>query len=498
MGAISNRDMYQVLDRISVDGHLATVKYVGTLPIWGPNVQAYGVEWDESTRGKNSGSLDGIIYFDTSVAGAGSFLKTANRRIMPQFSFTEALHTHYAGQENVLILEESIQFGKKTVENYGFQKLNALLRNFEKLKVLSLDKKQISSAGDVPFLRNVEALDLSYNLFSSFSEVFKIVERMPTLQSLNLNGNRFAVEDLNASFPSVSELTLASTMISPAQLLSLLPCFPSLKVLSLAGNKLHSDELPDLLNFERLDLSFNLLETVPQLNATALIVADNNIAQIPKTVLPGVQTLDLRCTNIESWNEIDKINHAFPNLKELRIDGLPLFGDITVEEMTVNIIARIECLDYRNQDHLWKLNGSTILEDEIKNSELYFVAKVRSGQLQYSNADRWKTLLAKYDIGDAIAQSQTVDSSIIQLSIRLSSEPELVLFTRKYLAKNTVLRLKGTISRFLKRPLPEFEVYYYVNEDNSSYNATRQSLHDDIASLENLALASNQRIYISL
>ena len=48
--------------RVSYDGHLCTVRYVGEVE--GTNGVWLGVEWDEATRGKHSGEHNGVRYFE--------------------------------------------------------------------------------------------------------------------------------------------------------------------------------------------------------------------------------------------------------------------------------------------------------------------------------------------------------------------------------------------------------------------------------------------------
>ena len=57
-----------------------------------------------------------------------------------------------------------------------------------------------------------------------------------------------------------------------------------------------------------------------------------------------IYCIDLRNNEIDTWNTVDKLYLAFPDLRELRINGNPVFGSISVEEMTINLIARFEFL----------------------------------------------------------------------------------------------------------------------------------------------------------
>jgi dynactin complex subunit len=48
-------------DRVCFNSSIGTIKYVGPVSakagIW------YGIEWDDPTRGKGDGSVDGVRYF---------------------------------------------------------------------------------------------------------------------------------------------------------------------------------------------------------------------------------------------------------------------------------------------------------------------------------------------------------------------------------------------------------------------------------------------------
>ena len=47
--------------RFSFDGSLCTLQYIG--PVDGQNGEWHGVEWDDTSRGKHNGTLDGVFYF---------------------------------------------------------------------------------------------------------------------------------------------------------------------------------------------------------------------------------------------------------------------------------------------------------------------------------------------------------------------------------------------------------------------------------------------------
>lgn len=490
----------QVGDRISVDNCHATLSFIGHLDVWGPNVVAYGVEWDDRTRGKNSGEHNGIQYFQTSVEGAGLFLKASNKKICSGVSAMDAIVARYAGEENERVLENKIVFGSKTVESYGFHKLNLILRNFQDLKTVMLDKQNVSIAGDLAEFPMAETLDLSFNLLSSWHELERILTRFPNVKSLNLNGNRFqGLPQLR--FPSsLTDLYLASSMVTVEQInhLNLM----GIEKLVLAGNNWTSEDAENLrfpLSVNSLDLSFNDLDRLPvnlMLSGVQhLALADNRIDSIDTNLrFVGVASLDLRYTNISTWQPVDALSLVFPNLSNLHLDKCPVFTGISPEQMAIDIIARFG--GYENEtlpSKLTRLNGSTISPGEIRNAELYLISKVKLGESKLTNEIRWEQLLQKYNILTLLVSVTHTDSRKLNLLVLLEDGEEL--FSRVFLKNNTVLRLKGIISKKLQTSSLDLELFYYLHNETSG---TKQYLHDDIASLQSFLLSDNLKVYVSL
>lgn len=520
--------MYEKLDRIiTADGQLGTVKYVGQLPsnIWGSNVTALGVEWDQSERGKNNGTLEGISYFKTDVEGAGSFIKANNKKIIKErYDFIEALIRQYSS--TTIDYQGTIIFGTKVAESYGFEKLNEIQSDFNNLTSISLEKKYICTSFDrsdrvnriFNSLDNVTSLDLSYNLFNDLNDIWDIIDPLEHLAELNLNGNRFFNNDEDIPkkpHNKLRSIKLASTNITIRQVIhQILPKFPSLQDITLAGNR-YKDEVftnvsishDSLLN---MDLSYNRLHTVPHLKnkfniLSSLNLANNCISDIPEDmVFNYIHCIDLRNNEIDTWNTVDKLYLAFPDLRELRINGNPVFGSISVEEMTINLIARFEFLGERNNKigyKINKLNGAFILDDEITNAELYFISKVRNGDYDYDRkSKRWQLLLNKYHIED-IHQSREERNDLSRKKIKLNiySEFRHQIMERAFLTDNSILRLKGVISRSLNRSILEFRVFYYTNEaEDAIENKIKQYLDDNIATIGNFGFLNNQKLYVTL
>lgn len=49
--------------RVDSGGYRGTVRYIGALPGYPGNW--YGIEWDDPSRGKHNGSVNGVQYFTT-------------------------------------------------------------------------------------------------------------------------------------------------------------------------------------------------------------------------------------------------------------------------------------------------------------------------------------------------------------------------------------------------------------------------------------------------
>lgn len=518
--------MYEKLDRISTtDGQLATIKYIGTLPnkIWGPNVEVLGVEWDQPERGKNNGTLEGVSYFVTEIDGAGSFIKLSNKKIIKdRNTFIEAFLKKHSGG---IVSEDKVTFGTKIAESYGFEKLNEIQSDFNNLVSISLERQYIyTSFNNIEQsmkifnnLNNITNLDLSYNLFNNLGNVWEIIDELKNLEELSLNGNRF-FEILDDSpkgvHNSLNSIKLASTNIKLKEVIDkILPRFPNLISIVLAGNRYNDEDLSGVLiehqSLVNLDLSFNNLTVIPLLknnfNVISVInLADNCISNINKGIIfDKVHSLDLRNNQIDDLGSVDSLYLSFPELTELRINGNPIFNSMSVEEMTINLIARFECLGSRERHTGYKvnkINGAKIMNDEILNAELYFISKVKKGEYSYDRkSKRWQELIKKYHLND-------FDSSLTPIEKNKLSEKKILLnihfkstnmkIERIFLTDNTILKLKGVISRYINLSILKFKVYYYIKANYEIENKEEQYLDDNIATIGNFGFLDGQNLYV--
>jgi len=69
----SSEDPFSVGDRIKCDKHSGVVKYIGSVHphpgVW------LGIEWDDPSRGKHSGTVGDVEYFQSTQRNAASFIR---------------------------------------------------------------------------------------------------------------------------------------------------------------------------------------------------------------------------------------------------------------------------------------------------------------------------------------------------------------------------------------------------------------------------------------
>ncbi|OQE43157.1 hypothetical protein PENCOP_c003G05495 [Penicillium coprophilum] len=396
--------------RRSFDGHLSTIRYVGT--VQGTTGDWLGVEWDDASRGKHSGEHKGVKYFSckSKHPTAGSFVRPSRPSDQP-LSFLEALREKYASESennlsrNVLasgttVRGKAIEISGKVVEEVGFDKIRKQLAELQELRIVLLDGLRITgilASYDQAQVSHSEAaqkigetcpkiteLDLSRSLLSRWRDVWDICNQLKHLKRLKLNGNRFQPLEDDLTFTGITELHLEETLLSwdeasSANQLSEITCpLPStITKLTLDHNEITSisalRHLAALPTLEHLSVRGNSISTVNQ--STTDTTLD---FQFP----PILQSLDISRNKITSWIILNKLPTLFPGLTTLRITANPLFDQpplppsVTEASKPMTIDEAFMLTLSRFPSSLTTLNYSTISPQDRSNGEMYYLSLI--------------------------------------------------------------------------------------------------------------------------
>lgn len=407
----------------------------------------------------------------------------------------DGAHTFYEALVNTYgtsVEEQEIKIGSKIVESYGFEKLQRLQADFTYLKNISLSRKQIVEIRKdeeeliQEHLKNLRELDLSFNLISSWKEILTIIRNLK-LKKLKLVGNRitrdFEVDEevglqvLNLSFTAASE-----------SLFKVIPKnFPRLEKLHLADNHICTlnESITTMEKLTELDLSMNKLASIPDIirnsNITTLNISDNQI-QLKNTelVLPKIKVLDIRRNKITKWEELNILTNIFPNVKELRINGNPVFDELSYDEAEMNVIARFE--------KITSLNGTSISEEERTNAELYFISKVNGSGYNSADRSRLEALAEKHRIkltNRHLIHEDNILSRLVRLKINYHDQIREI----DTLKTIEILKLKGIISRLFNISYVDMELSYVIL-------GNKEPISNDLSLVSSYEFEPNQNIYV--
>ncbi|QQP35556.1 Uncharacterized protein FKW44_023820, partial [Caligus rogercresseyi] len=156
-------------------GFRGSVKYVG--PVGSTAGEWLGVEWDDSGRGKHSGSHEGVSYFLTESPNAGSFVRPSSK-LCPGIGIKDAVEERYGAKgaseefrpEDMREIQRELK--ASLFEVVGMDKIREAQKNYWRLNVISLRNLRVQTLGDhlKDFIPNVRSLDLGENLISSWDE----------------------------------------------------------------------------------------------------------------------------------------------------------------------------------------------------------------------------------------------------------------------------------------------------------------------------------------
>lgn len=489
--------VHKINDRVQIGGKSCTIRFIGEIPRW-PGSITFGVEWDDSKQGKNSGVVDDRKYFKTVVPNAGSFLKDTKWSLLLDsgVSFYDALHEKYGKRHSET---EDIYLGTKRVESFGFEKLTLKEQNLKNLQGICLDhckisrlKSDLNRAPENCF--NIFELDLSYNLLADFKEICEFISYFRNLKFLDLSGNYFT-KGWNCldqySFPAVTVLYLSNCRLNLSQFEQLLKTFPSVEVLNVSENYLreiddHDVTLP--ISAKELVLSGNSLRYLPpslsHWNLHTLNLSHNSIEAVSHVLTSALKDLDLSHNSIVDWKTLDQLNVSFPELRSLRVNENPFFKNR--EDPLAQfyfVIARFNNLDV--------LNGSLLSSKERKEARLFFVSQVSQGLIKYDKDNElWHRLYSQYAPKYEIRNDRESWLGSQILNLRVTQEEGQLEMNLTVLSSYTIRNLKRIISEHLGINILEITLYYFVVPH------VLEEVEQDFVPVSDLNITNGDSLYI--
>ena len=294
----------------------------------------------------------------------------------------------------------------------------------------------------VRMLENVELLDLSDNLLSSWDDIISTANTLKYLKVLDISQNTLDVptSKQEITVEHVAVLAMNSCgLLCVGDLIGIDAVFPKLQELYVYKNSIQLQMDDKILRFHHLttlDLGSNgvnswalLSQSVGRLPALKTLLLQENfiehISMQPET-FQNLEHLNLACNQISTWRAVQGLA-LLHNLRELRLSDNPLFqGEGKAESNRIQVIGRfgtIECF-----------NGSVISESERRDAELAFVRHVN----QYISETEDKTaelnarvlqLQQKYQILSSDMESETMKNQSLSsrmVRIRILAEGKTV------------------------------------------------------------------------
>lgn len=535
-------------DRLSYEGALCTVRYIGWVEGTEKGLTWFGVEWDDRSRGKHNGSHKGKVYFTCKSPSptAASFVRYA-RNLDPSRSFVQAVKRKYADQDPSLGLQNVIS--GKVVEEVGFEKISEQQKRLHELKIVLVDGQQIEIAEDEgdekieSICPSIIELDLSRNLFK-FAEVLKIVSpgKLSNLKSLKLNGNHFSESQAywndgifveSARWPggsSVVELHIDDVLLNWQHLCNAARPFDRVTIFSASSNYLNTLDCPlPVFSLKSLTLDHNEFSTLFDLiilrqcsSLETLRLKGNKISSIDKE--PYVLTafhrfgdklryVDLSYNAIASWKFVDDLDYCLPGLTSLRMSHNPLYATSqdseasgSADEGWMLTLARF--------GKLTGLNFSNITKADRSNAEMFYLSRIARAiaEVPENDADsvvvqhkRYAELCEKYGAPTIVRRTAStinprfLEARLIKFTFYLQSassdrEAEKITLSKEIPKSFDVYRVKGIVGKIFGIPPLSLRLIWETGEWDpvAGYEEQEDSSDDEEDEEEKIVDPENQ------
>ncbi|XP_026501773.1 tubulin-specific chaperone E [Vanessa tameamea] len=499
--------------RVKCNDDFATVKYIGEVQgykgIW------YGVEWDNTERGKHNGFVEDIQYFKTTKPNAGSFIRP--NKIAQYKTCAEAIRRYYGDREDetvaahrrTVINEWKREMGAPFIEMVGFEKIHQK-QKFDRLLEVCVHDQNVSKAGNVAVLcPNVRSLDVSQNLFANWREVIQLSSQLPDLRELDLSKNRMAIDmpeetltQLSINFSALEKLNISVCDYEWTDILALSHLWPKINELIAAYNRIKKIIQPDVtlrtLSILRLDGnpidSWSEIMNLGRLKSLKILsLNDCNIGAIKFNDEPGygkvdvfekLEVLFLNRNNINDWRSLSELD-KLKSLKKLYFLKNPVQNDEDYDTGSQMIIAKI--------GNLQEINGSLITR-ELRRGAEYDYMKRYGAEWKLVQSDpqkkvafdiehcRFQELISKYGIPDdsllvKVPKTTTLTSQLLEIT--LCNENGKVL-KKKFPSSMAVQKLVTMAQRLFSKGNTGSPTLYLLDDQMQGAEITLDNVMKDL------------------
>ena len=265
----SSSDISNLLGkRVELNEKTAKIKYVGPLKHkkdYKENEIWLGLEWDDKTRGKHNGTVEGFEYFKTTNGdNSGSLVKMTKVNIGQTFKgaigykynfYEEEGNDYHKDVDKALEKDNFIVTDKKiiNIELVGKEKAAKKFSEFEYMPCIDLNYSYINSLGNdlSNILPRLKELSLTRTLLTKWSEFLDILIQFKNLTLLNFSENILIFDDKFdediKKFESgelkqhLNTLVLNKCNLDVYHLIKLCPIFSNLDYLYLKDNRINPD-----------------------------------------------------------------------------------------------------------------------------------------------------------------------------------------------------------------------------------------------------------------
>ena len=476
--------------RVELNEKIAKIKYIGPLKhkkdfndkeIW------FGLEWEDKTRGKHNGTVDGYEYFKTlSGENSGSLVKMTKVNVGQTFKgalgykynfYEEEGNDYHKNVDKALEKDNFIVTDKKiiNIELVGKEKAAKKFAQFEYMPCIDLNYSYINSLENnlSEILPRLKELSLTRTLLTKWSEMLNILMQFKNLNLLNFSENILIFDDNydndikkfeNGELKQhLNTLVLNKCNLNLYHLIKLCPIFTNLDYLYLKDNLINPDMTAKSENKKYIE---------------------ENIINIEKNT-PNLKYLSLEQNKINEFFFGYKIFKS-PNLKYINLNQniiseiIPSLNDNdnNKNEELDNVIKKFKqsmehiLLDY----NMFKKEDYLKIMVDLESLELKDIDILNNGFI-----DKIGQSKVKIDMIGRNPQLKILNNTTITKIMRRDSEKQYLI--------NCV---KEYINSLGDTPFDKFVFEKYMLKNHKQYFNLRKKFFDPLDDYENLTKKNNK------